>query len=103
MLPLEGMMADEDPNIEQFHTDEEALHFLKARADDIAWVGIPVVGPVSVLQWDQMLGPYQGMGMIVFMVSGDTHLMRPSRADLILNDGFLDRMRIKINLLMADR
>lgn len=75
---------------------------MKARADDIASVGIPVSGPVSVLHRGQTLGPFQGMGMIVFMVSGDIHLLRPSRAELILNDGFLNRMRIKISLLVAE-
>lgn len=97
-------MADEQPNIGQFHfeADEDALRYLKARADDIASVAIPVGGPVSVLHKGQTLGPYQGMGMIVFMVSGDIHLLRPSRAELILNDGFLNRMRIKISLLVAE-
>lgn len=97
-------MADEQPNIGKFHfeSDEEALRFLKARADDIASVGIPVNGPVSILHRGQTLGPFQGIGMIVFMVSGDIHLLRPSRAELILNDGFLNRMRIKISLLVAE-
>lgn len=97
-------MADDSSDIGQFHfdKDEEALHFLKARADDIASVAIPVSGPVSVLHRGQTLGPFHGMGMIVFMVSGDIHLLRPSRAELILNDGFLNRMRIKISLLVTE-
>jgi len=94
-------MADEPSNIEHHHfdSDEAALRFLKERADDIANVAIPVGGPVAVLHKGQTLGPFQGMGMIVFMVSGDIHLLQPSRAELILNDGFLTRMRIKISLL----
>ena len=46
-----------------------------------------------------MLGPYPGIGMIVFMVSGEIHLLRPPRAELILNDCFLYRMIIPIRLL----
>ena len=97
-------MADDTPNLGQFHfeSDEDALRFLKERADDIASVAIPVGGPVSVRHKGQTLGPYSGMGMIVFMVSGDIHLLRPSRAELILNDGFLLRMRITVRLLVAD-
>jgi hypothetical protein len=83
----------------QFENDEEALRFLKERADDIASVAIPVGGPVAVLHEGKTLGPFHGVGMIVFMVTGDIHLFRPSRAELILNDGFLTRMRIKISLL----
>jgi hypothetical protein len=94
-------VAADDPNIEriQFVTDEHALSYLKDRVDDIAQVAIPVGGPVTVLHKGQSLGPYYGIGMIVFMVSGDIHLFQPSRAELILNDGFLNRMRIKISLL----
>jgi hypothetical protein len=82
-----------------FDSDEEALAHLKRRADDIASVSIPVGGPVTVLHKGQSLGPYTGIGMIVCMVSGDIHLLQVSRAELILNDGFLHRMRIQIRLL----
>lgn len=94
-------MAHDNPNIGHFHfdSDEEALQFLKGRADDIAEVAIPVGGPVTVLHQGQSLGPFTSIGMIVFMVSGDIHLLHPSRAELILNDGFLHRMRIRIRLL----
>jgi len=94
-------MADEPPKIGhfQFESDEDAIRFLKERGDDIAKVAIPVGGPVSVLHKEQSFGPFHGIGMIVFMVSGDIHLLRPSRAEVILNDGFLIRMRIKISLL----
>src|ERR1700730_6651871 len=86
-------MADEPSNIGHFNfeSDEDALRFLKERADDIANVAIPVGGPVAVMHKGQTLGPFHGMGMIVFMVSGDIHLLRPPRAELILNDGFLRR------------
>jgi hypothetical protein len=96
-------MADES-NIEHVHfeSDEEALQFLKTRADDIASVAIPVGGPVSVVHKGKTLGPYAGIGMIVFMVSGDIHLLRPNRAELILNEGFLFRMRIQIKLLTPE-
>jgi hypothetical protein len=98
-------MADEASNIGHFHfeSDEEALRFLKERADDIATVAIPVGGPVAVLHKGQTLGPFHGIGMIVFMVSGDIHLVRPSRAELIVNDGFLTRMRVKISLLEGEQ
>jgi len=98
-------VADDETNIGRVHfeSDEEALHFLKSRADDIAQVAIPVGGPVTVLHKGQSLGPFTGIGMIVFMVSGDIHLLHPSRAELILNDGFLHRMRIKISLLEGQR
>jgi len=97
-------VANDDP-IEriQFTSDEDALNFLKGRADDIAQVAIPVGGPVTVLHKGQLLGPFPGIGMIVFMVSGDIHLFQPSRAEVILNDGFLNRMRIKISLLEGKR
>lgn len=97
------VVADET-NIGHHHfdSDEEALQFLKERADDIAQVAIPVGGPVTVLHNSQHLGPYPGIGMIVFMVSGDIHLLRPPRAELILNDGFLHRMRIHIRLLEGE-
>src|SRR5271155_201365 len=98
-------MADDPSNIEHFHfeSDEDALRFLKERADDIANVGIPVGGPVAVLHKGKTLGPFHGIGMIVFMVNGDIHLLKPSRAELILNDGFLTRMRIRISLLTGEQ
>ncbi len=94
-------MADDDPSFGQVHfeSDAAALQFLKDRADDIAQVAIPVGGPVVVQHQSRTLGPFKGIGMIVFMVSGDIHLLHPSRAELILNDGFLHRMRIRIRLL----
>ncbi len=96
-------MAD-DANIEHVHfeSDDQALQFLKQRADDIASVAIPVGGPVTVKHKGKLLGPYAGIGMIVFMVSGDIHLLRPERAELILNDGFLTRMRVQIKLMVAE-
>ena len=95
-------MADDNIEHHHFDSDEEALQFLKGRADDIAQVAIPVGGPVTVLHQGETLGPYPGIGMIVFMVSGDIHLLRPPRAELILNDGFLYRMRIPIRLLEGE-
>jgi len=96
-------VTGDEENIEHLHfdSDEDALAHLKGRADDIAQVAIPVGGPVTVLHKGRPLGPYEGIAMIVFMVSGDIHLFRPSRAELILNDGFLNRMRIKISVLEA--
>lgn len=96
-------MADEGSNVEHVHfdSDEDALRFLKARADDILQVAIPISGPLEVRHQGKIIGPIHGIGMIVFMVSGDIHLFRPPRAELILNDGFLNRMRIKIALLEA--
>jgi hypothetical protein len=96
-------MADEGSNIEHVHfeSDEDALQYLKARADDIVQVGIPINGPVTILHKGQEIGPIHGIGMVVSMVSGDIHLFRPGRAELILNDGFLHRMRIRISLLEA--
>jgi hypothetical protein len=98
-------VAPEDPNIERVHfaSDEAALSYLKDRVDDIAQVAIPVGGQVTVLHKGQLLGPFQGIGMIVFMVSGDIHLFQPSRGEMILNDGFLQRMRIRIHLLEGKR
>jgi hypothetical protein len=94
-------MAEGDSNIEhlQFSSDEEALQFLKDQADDIASIGIPVGGPVAVMHKGQMLGPFHGIGMIVFMVNGNIHLFRPPRAERILNDGLLNRLRIRIQLM----
>lgn len=94
-------MADEGSNVEHVHfdSDEDALRFLKSKADDILQVGIPISGPLEVRHQGKTIGPIHGIGMIVFMVSGDIHLFRPSRAEVILNDGFLTRMRIRIALL----
>lgn len=92
-------MPDDPEGSLHFEIDEEALEFLKGRADDIADVAIPVGGPLMVLHQGKQLGPFTNVGMIVFMVSGDIHLLHPSRAELILNDGFLLRMRIRIRFL----
>jgi hypothetical protein len=97
-------MADEPSPIDHVHfdRDEDALLFLKNRSDDIANVAIPIGGPVAVLHRGSTLGPFSDIGMVVFMVSGDIHLLKPSRAELILNDKFLTRMRISINLLTGE-
>jgi hypothetical protein len=92
-------LPDEPIGSLHFESDEEALEFLKGRADDIADVAIPVGGPVMILHQGKHLGPFTSIGMIVFMVSGDIHLLHPSRAELILNDGFLHRLRIRIRFL----
>jgi hypothetical protein len=101
----ERRMTDDQSPIEHlpFDSNEDALRFLKERADDIANVAIPIGGPVAVLHKGKTLGPYAGIGMIVFMVSGDIHLLKPSRAELTFNDGFLARMRIRISLLTGEQ
>src|SRR5258707_266560 len=93
-------MADERSNIGHFHfeNDEEALQFPKSRADDIAEVAIPVGGPVTVLPTASP-SDRTTESACVFMMSGDIHLLRSTRAELILNDGFLNRMWVQIGLL----
>ena len=91
------MMSDESPIVEDFGNSENLLKFFKDRADDIESVSITPGPIVTIKHMGQSYGNVSGVGMIVNMTD-KRRLIKREDAELLLNDGLLNRLRIKIEL-----
>lgn len=82
-----------------FDTPEELLQAIKDKADDISEVTI------SIARGMLMIGPkgdtifFNGAAGNVKNVDGDSILVSTEAMENLLNDGLLNRLRIKIRLL----
>lgn len=83
-----------------FGSIEEVLRYIQERSDDIEKVQIPQMPTVSITH---PKNPHHEIrlaaGMIVRMVSGSFEVLSKDQAELVLNDGILTRMKIKIELM----
>ena len=79
-----------------FPNPDRLLDHIREKSDDIEKVGIP--------RFHQMtLGGlvYNNPGMIFFMIGGVKSVIGLQDAERVLNDGILNRMKIKIEFLEA--
>lgn len=90
-------MSDELPIAEDFGNSENLLKFFKDRADDIESVSITPGPTVTITHMGQPYGNISGVGMIVNMTD-KRRLIKREDAELLLNDGLLNRLRIRIEL-----
>jgi hypothetical protein len=79
-----------------FGSSEAVLKHIQERSDDIERAVIPQ-GDVSITNPNtstRRMNP----GMVIYMIGGKKALLAREDAELVLNDGILHRMRIKIEI-----
>jgi hypothetical protein len=84
---------------QRFHNSDEVLRFVQERSDDIEKVVIPQHPFISVFDPKNPVEATEvPAGMVLHLIGDDFRIIHPKDAELILNDGILNRMRIKIEL-----
>jgi hypothetical protein len=84
---------------QRFSSSEELLRFVQERTDDIEKAVIPQHPFISVYDPKKPTAVTEvPAGMVLHLIGNDFRVIHPSDAELILNDGILNRMRIKIEL-----
>jgi hypothetical protein len=89
-------MASE-PTSEDFGSSAALLEFLKEKSDDIERALIPQFPTLAVTKHGQPIMELP-VGMVLHMFDGHRKFITPVDAEMLLNDGILNRMRIKIEL-----
>lgn len=86
-------------SVDNFGEGDGVLLYVKEKSDDIEHVVIPLF-KVGSLPTDgrSPVHEYEDVGLILFMVNGDTQLIHKADAERVLNDGILNRMRIDIRI-----
>jgi hypothetical protein len=88
-------MLEED----DFGSSESVLRDIQERSDDIEKAVIPQSSVITVYDPNNHLDAEEvEAGMFRHMVEGNLKIVHPKDAELILNDGILNRMKIKIEL-----
>lgn len=82
----------------KFETDKELMRFIQEKSDDIEKAVIPQMHEVAFTHPDRPGGVLIKAGMILHMISGTTQIVHPEDAEMVLNDGILNRMKIRIEL-----
>ncbi|MDB5344243.1 MAG: hypothetical protein JWP89_2620 [Schlesneria sp.] len=90
-------MNEDGPLFQDFGGSEQLLAFIKERSDDIEKVVIPQMANLAITRSGIPVAETDKVGMIIHMIS-HRFLIVPSDAELLLNDGILNRMNIKIEL-----
>ncbi|HEX4142974.1 MAG TPA: hypothetical protein VHY91_05450 [Pirellulales bacterium] len=83
-----------ETNRADFGSVEAVVAYLKERADDIEKAVIPQSEVISIPETGEEIPA----GMVLHMVNDRTKIIMPPAAEAILNDGILNRLRIKIEL-----
>lgn len=83
----------------QFSSNDEVLDYIRERCDDIERVVIPQ-HPFITLFDPQNQEDKRDIeaGMIIHLVSGNYQVLTPAEAEAVLNNGILNRRRIRIEL-----
>jgi hypothetical protein len=85
---------------ENFGSSEEALRYIKEKSDDIVEAVIPQSPTIVVREGNARTEIV--IGMVLYMVNGHKKIVHPVDAELVLNDGILNRMHIPIKLLRPE-
>ncbi len=80
---------------EEFGTVENVLRFIQERSDDIERVVIPQAASLIDKQTGDLI---PDVGLIIWWVDGTKSFIFHEAAELTLNDGILNRMKIRIEL-----
>ncbi len=86
---------DDQPKNKQFASSEELLRFLRERCDDIDSVVIPVQEGVTQLGPEGQRNTITGVGAIIRLCDGSLNTIHRHDAEMLINDGVLQRLRIK--------
>jgi len=84
---------------EHLGNSEAVLRFVQERSDDIVRAVIPMSSYVIEMENGIPTGQQiADVGMILVMIGGDKSLLMRQDAEIVLNDGILNRMKIVIEL-----
>jgi hypothetical protein len=83
------------PEDRQFKSAEEMLRFLKEHVDDIENVVIPVQEAVEVRGPQGERRVTNGVGAWIKLCGGNSMMISRDDAAMLINDGVLQRLRIK--------
>lgn len=85
-----------EPRDRQFSSSEELLAYLRENVDDIERVVIPVQEAVQVVGPDgRRHSVVRGIGALIRLCSGRECCISRQDAAMLINDGVLQRLRIK--------
>jgi hypothetical protein len=82
---------------QDFGSSEAALRYIQEKSEDIEKAVIPQSLTILVSA-PGMPNTELEAGMVLHMLNGHRKIIHPVDAELILNDGILHRMKIKIEL-----
>jgi hypothetical protein len=80
---------------QDFGAIENVLRFIQERSDDIERVVIPQTASIRDKKTGEVI---PDVGLIVWWTDGTKSLVFREAAELVLNDGILNRMKIRIEL-----
>jgi hypothetical protein len=83
--------------VTNFGTSEKLLQYLREHSDDIEKAVIPQMESLTLMNAGQSEGAVE-VGMVLHMVEDRMIFLTPTDAEILLNDGILNRMEIKIEL-----
>jgi hypothetical protein len=86
-----------EPQFRDFGSSENLLVFIKEKSEDIEKAVIPQFLGLTIKKAGTPIGNYE-VGMILHMIDGTRKLLTPEDAEIVLNDGILARMKIRIEL-----
>jgi hypothetical protein len=89
----------EMPEFFDFGSSEKLLEYIKERSDDIEKVVILPPGVALHYMGQQMGPPQQGFSMMLHFVGGKREQICQADAEILLNDGILSRMKLKIEFM----
>lgn len=92
----------DQPKWEIFGGSEALLRFIQERSEDIEKVVICPPGYSLSYMGKQMSQPFPHFTMMLFFLSGERKIMHGDDAELLLNNGILSRMKIKIELAKGE-
>jgi hypothetical protein len=82
-----------------FGSVENVLRFIQERSDDIERVVIPQAASLQDSQTGKVI---PNVGLIIWWVDRKKSFIFHEAAELVLNDGILNRMQIRIELRTTD-
>jgi hypothetical protein len=84
--------------IHDFGGSAELLRHFQEKSEDIEKAVIPQVSPLGLSYMNQHVSNVPGVGMILYMIDGDRQMISREDAEILLNDGILSRMKVRIEL-----
>ena len=87
----------QEPEFTDLGSSDALLAYIKSISDDIEKAVIPQTPEIFLTDGQQTIGHYP-VGMVLYMVNSHMKFLHHKDAEILLNDGLLNRLRIKIEL-----
>ncbi len=91
-------MANDDDRLKHFGSSEALLRDIQERSEDIEKAVIPRCKVITITRNGQPRYDVE-IGIVLHLLSGETDMLVPTDALIVLNDGILNRMKIPIEFL----